>query len=122
MRCTLDYEDDKTFEEQSVNAWGVMQSLSEDPCYREDDIKDPRDRAYFCGYKAAIDESINSLRDILFDYFEDDNESDDYRESVYDESDSDEILKKFKEWCSANICMMLFSILDAQTEREEIDT
>lgn len=102
MRCVLDYEAGKTFAEQSVNAWGIMQSLTEEPCYREDDIKDPRDRSYFCGYKAAIDESIMSLSEIIFD-------------------DIDSI-EEFKDWCAANICMMLFSILDTQSECEVLDS
>lgn len=98
MRCDLDYDPEKMFSEQKVEAWGVMQSLTEEPCYREEDIKDPLNLLYFRGYKAAVDESIVALSEILFDDIGS--------------------IEEFKEWCAANICMLLFSILDEQSENE----
>lgn len=42
MRCALSFDEDKDLIDQKVAAWGEMQSLKEEPCYREEDIADGR--------------------------------------------------------------------------------
>ena len=36
MRCALSYDENKELMDQKVAAWGEMQSLEEDPVYKED--------------------------------------------------------------------------------------
>lgn len=36
MRCALSFDENKELMDQKVAAWGEMQSLEEDPVYKED--------------------------------------------------------------------------------------
>lgn len=67
MRCALSFDEDKDLIDQKVAAWGEMQSLKEEPCYREEDIADGRQRAGFAGYKAAVDDVCRDLDLLLED-------------------------------------------------------
>ena len=102
MRCALQYVSDKPLNEQSINAWGEMQSLKETPCYREEDIKDEKEQEYFKGYKMAVDDFCTILDNQVFD-------------EVITEEQSDEIQK----FLPGELAMLLFSILDNQASEEE---
>ena len=94
MRCALDFDENKPLFDQNVNAWGEMQSLSEEPSYREEDIKDDKDKEFFRGYKYACDEICNYLEDL----------------------DDNELSNDIQTCMAGNIAMQLFSILDNQEE------
>ncbi|MCQ2558846.1 MAG: hypothetical protein MJ135_06990, partial [Oscillospiraceae bacterium] len=85
---------EKEFLAQKVSAWGEMQSLEEEPAYKESDIKDEQERAFFCGYKYAVDELVSLIKDDTSEWTKED----------------------IKEIMIGNICMNLFSILDQQGE------
>ena len=61
MRCALSYDENKDLTDQKLSAWGEMQSLEEDPAYKEEDIKDEKEREYFFGYKMAVDDMCKNL-------------------------------------------------------------
>ena len=95
MRCALSYDDNKTFSSQKVSAWGEMQSLSEEPCYKEEDIESITDKEYLIGYKMAMDDISAMLYEI--------------------EDEERELLERA---ISGGIAMQLFSILDKQEEKK----
>ena len=99
MRCALSYDKETDFSQQKVNAWGEMQSLEEEPCYREDEIESETDRAFFHGFKCGIDEALHDI-DMLI---EDGELEEDKRED-------------FLELFAGELAMQLFSILDHQEE------
>lgn len=105
MRCALRYDPAEEFVNQTVSAWGEMQSLNEEPSYKETDLN-RGNRTFFRGYKMAMDEAVASLRNALFDYTDED-------------TDDSEILQGFIENVTADICMALFSLLDEQMEMED---
>lgn len=102
MRCALDYDENKLFTEQNVNAWGELQSVKEEPAYKEEDIKDRYDKGFFRGYKAALDQ-IRTELDLL----------------VEDGLSATEIFDEVQIYMDGDLCMLLFSILDEQLCREE---
>lgn len=97
MRCALSFNDNKTLVNQDVSAWGEMQALSEEPSYKEQDIKSNGDKDYLLGYKMAMDDVLASLEAI-----EDEEERDYLKRVVY-----------------GDVAMQLFSILDRQGENDE---
>lgn len=99
MRCALSFDENKDLTEQKLSAWGEMQSLEEDPGYKEEDIKDEKQKEYFFGYKMACDEFCKNL----------DN-------AVEDEMISDEASEHLQALMSGELAMQLFSILDYQEE------
>ncbi len=113
MRCELQYDKNESFINQSVNAWGELQSLKEEPAYREEDIKDEGDRQFFRGYKYAVDRMIRNVENIIDDQF-DDVYCDGIRKAM------DDLVEELKSDASGDICMLLFSILDNQ-ECEGVD-
>lgn len=99
MRCALCFDENKDLTEQKLSAWGEMQSLEEDPGYKEEDIKDEKQKEYFFGYKMACDEFCKNL----------DN-------AVEDEMISEEASEHLQALMSGELAMQLFSILDYQEE------
>lgn len=97
MRCALSFDENKELTEQKLSAWGEMQSLEEDPGYKEEDIKDEKQKEYFFGYKMACDEFCKNL----------DN-------AVEDEMISEEASEHLQALMSGELAMQLFSILDYQ--------
>lgn len=105
MRCALKYDDEKMFGEQVVEAWGEMQSLNEQPIYKESELN-KANALYFHGYKNAIDDAFNTLQFMIEEEFDEDTDRDDFLEAV-------------KASLAAEICMNLFSILDGQEEDKD---
>ena len=99
MRCALSYDENKELSEQSLSAWGEMQSLDEDPGYKEADIASEKERAYFKGFKAACDSVCHDL-DALVD----------------DEEISEEASGNIQALMAGELAMQLFSILDYQED------
>lgn len=104
MRCAIDFDENKPLVDQEIRAWGEMQSISEEPCYKESDIKKEKDREFFFGYKAALDDACNVLEQFV--EFGD-----------LDEATSEEI----QCYLSGELCMQLFSILDNEYCEEDDD-
>lgn len=102
MRCAIDFDENKPLMEQEVRTWGEMQSLEEEPGYKESDIKDVKDKMYFMGYKAALDDVCNVLDNFVVD-------------GELDEETSFDIQR----WLSGELCMNLFSILDNEYCEED---
>lgn len=102
MRCAIDFDETKPLMEQNIRAWGEMQSTEEEPAYKEEDITDQRDKNYLFGYKCAFDDVDNELKNL-----------------VLEEILTEEQLKEIETYMCGDLCMMLFSILDEQTCREE---
>lgn len=101
MRCAIDYDENKPLIEQEVKAWGEMQSLKEEPAYKESDIKSANAKAFFLGYKAALDDACSVL-----DNFVDFNEIE------------EETSERMQQWLAGDMCMQLFSILDDESCEE----
>lgn len=102
MRCALSFDEDKSLIDQKVAAWGVMQSLKEEPAYKEEDIKSREEAEFFRGYKFAIDEVCNNL------------------DTMVEEGDLAENTSEHLQACFAgSIVELLFSILDNELEDEE---
>lgn len=101
MRCALKCDKETLFKDQSLCAWGEMQSLKEEPEYREEDIKDKRDIAYFYGFKSGLDEARIDLENLL--------EDGEVSEEAYS------FLRRLFE---GELAMQLFIILDHQKEEE----
>lgn len=99
MRCAIDFDENKPLLDQKVRAWGEMQSLNDEPEYREEDIKDVRERNFFQGYKMALDDVCGILLNCVDDG-EIDEESSNYIQGLM----------------SGDLCELLFSILDNQEE------
>ena len=99
MRCALSYDENKDLIDQKLSAWGEMQSLEEDPVYKEEDIKDEKEREYFLGYKMACDEICKDIDNL-----------------VEDEMMSEEASDHLQALMAGSIAMQLFSILDNQEE------
>lgn len=101
MRCAIDFDENKMLIEQEVNAWGEMQSLDEEPAYKEKDIKSEKGRAFFFGYKAALDDACCMLDNFVeFGEIE------------------EETSERMQQWLAGNLCMQLFSILDDESCEE----
>lgn len=94
MRCALKYDDEIRFAEQKVEAWGELQSLAEEPSYKEAELSE-EDFAIFTAYKMAMDDAIDNFEA--------------YSETGYD-------VDVFKRMCAGSICELLFSLLDEQEE------
>lgn len=104
MRCAVEFDENKPLCDQEIKAWGEMQSLEEEPGYRESDIKDEREQEFFRGYKFAFDTVCTIL----------DNLTDEIHEELTQEQ-SEEIQR----WMNGELCEVLFSILDNQACDEE---
>ena len=101
MRCALSVDFSKgSLTEQSLAAWGELQSLNEDPSYKESDIKGEPEAAYFSGYKAACDEMLNDIENLL----EDGEITDNLSATLHD-------------YVCGSLAMQLFIILDHQEEQ-----
>lgn len=99
MRCALSFDEDKSLIEQKVSAWGEMQSLKEEPAYKEEDIKDKEDAEFFRGYKSAVDEACNLLDTM-----------------VEDEELTEDVSEHLQRCLAGSIVELLFSILDYEEE------
>lgn len=113
MRCALKFDEDKNLSEQMLSAWGEMQSLKEDPAYKEENIKDGKDRGFMEGYKAALDDVFNNLENNM-DAFMDIDESNTLgkiRKEIVEE-----VTAALSELAAGELAMQLFSILDNQEE------
>ena len=99
MRCAIDFDENKLLMEQNVRAWGEMQSLKEEPNYREEDIRDERAKNFFQGYKMALDDVCAVLGCCVED-------------GTISEEDSEEI----QGLMGGDLCELLFSILDNQED------
>lgn len=99
MRCALRYDDETDFKDQKLAAWGELQSLGEEPAYKEEDIVAQKDKDYFFGFKCGIDEAVHDLDALL--------EDDEISEDAYDS-----LIILF----TGELAMQLFSILDHQEE------
>lgn len=102
MRCAIDFDENKPLLEQEVKAWGELQSLKEEPCYKESEIKDKNDKQFFMGYKAAMDDVCNILENLVMD--------------GNLKKKKSEMIQMFM---SGELCMNLFSILDNQYCEED---
>lgn len=112
MRCALQFDPEHDFAFQKVNAWSTMQSMKDEPSYREDDINNKIDKAYFDGYKSACDDVI---RDVVA-WAENDATG-----RLTDENGDilPGVVEDIKDIISSSICEVLFSILDEQIEDSE---
>lgn len=99
MRCALNFDEDKPLAEQSISAWGELQSLNEEPSYKESDIKDENDKNWLHAYKCAFDDVCNILDNLKFEG-----------------SIKNKHLEAIEVRMSGELCMQLFSILDNQEE------
>lgn len=99
MRCALSFDENKELIDQKLSAWGEMQHLEEDPAYKEEDIKDEKEKEYFFGYKMACDEFCKDLDNL-----------------VEEEMISEEASDHLQALMAGSIAMQLFSILDNQEE------
>ena len=99
MRCAISYDKELDFSQQKVKAWGEMQSLTEEPSYKEEDIEKETDKAFFHGFKCGIDEAVHDL-DMLVE------------DGELDEETRDTLVTYFE----GEVVMNLFSILDRQEE------
>lgn len=93
MRCAIKYSYDKTFYEQTLEAWGEMQSIGEDPCYKENELN-AENKVIFNAYKVAMDDAITNY------------------ETLHE--DNEQEVEKFKDLCAGDVCLLLFSLLDEQ--------
>lgn len=66
MRCALSFDENKSFINQELCAWGEMQSTKEEPAYKESDIHKERDKGFYLGCKAMADE-VNVIIDGIDD-------------------------------------------------------
>lgn len=99
MRCAVDFDESKPLYDQEVRAWGELQILTEEPEYKESDIKSKSERDFFDGYKYAFDDVVNIL------------------ENLVDVEDiSEEVSEQIQDWMSGKLCEMLFSILDNEED------
>lgn len=99
MRCALSFDENKELINQKVAAWGEMQSLEEDPAYKEEDIKDEKEAAFFRGIKTAMDSVCHDLENL-----------------VEEEEISEEASDELQALMAGELAMQLFSILDNQEE------
>ena len=99
MRCALSYDKNKDLIDQKLSAWGEMQSLEEDPAYKEEDIKEEKERECLLGYKMACDEIWKDIDNL-----------------VEDEMMSEEASDHLQALMAGSIAMQLFSLLDNQEE------
>lgn len=97
MRCALKYDDELRFAEQKVSSWGELQSLAEEPSYKEAELSKGNAIA-FMAYKMAMDDAIDNYEAC---------------------SEADYDIDVFKRMCAGSICEMLFSILDEVEEGKD---
>jgi len=99
MRCALSFDENKDLIEQNLAAWGEMQSLKDEPAYKEEEITDNEDKAFFRGVKMAMDAVIVDLEN-----------------AVVDEIISKDANEHLQSLIAGELAMHLFSILDNQEE------
>lgn len=99
MRCAVDFDENIPLYDQEIKAWGELQSLTEEPGYRERDIKEVEDQEFFKGFKFAFDSVCNTLDNLAFD-------------GTIKTYQQEEI----ERFMSGALCEMLFSILDNQED------
>lgn len=99
MRCALSFDENKPLYEQEIAAWGEMQSLKDEPAYKESDIKDEQEKALFRGSKIMAEEVATTI------------------EGMQEDGDiSEEAVEHIEACIQGELAMMLFSILDNQEE------
>lgn len=101
MRCALKFDEKVSLSVQKLSAWGEMQSLDEDPEYREEDIEDEKMAEWFRGYKYAIDDVCTDLENAV-------------EEGII----TKEALEELESYFSGQVCTALFSILDEEVNNE----
>lgn len=99
MRCALSYDPEKTFFDQKLSAWGEMQSLNEEPGYKETDIKSDKEQIFFSGVKFAMD-FVNNLADNMEE----------------DGMISDDAADFIRQDICSELALNLFSILDNEED------
>jgi hypothetical protein len=97
MRCALSFDENTALYEQKVKAWGELQSLDDEPAYKEDDIVNEYDKAFFRGVKTAFDYVCNELDEMV--------ELGELAENTS---------HYIQSGMSGELCMHLFSIIDNQ--------
>lgn len=97
MRCAIDFDENKPLREQEIKAWGELQSLKEEPAYKESDIKNDKSKNFFLGVKYAFDEVRTALDNL----------------EEYEELNEDQN-KIIQAHMSGSLCEILFSILDEE--------
>lgn len=102
MRCALDFDENLPLAKQNLRAWSEMQSLDDEPAYKETDIKDSNSKSFMFGYKSAMDDVCK----VLDNFVEDGNLA---------RNTSAEI----QTWLSSELCMQLFTILDDEPDSDE---
>ena len=99
MRCALDFDENKPLYDQEIAAWGEMQSLKEKPAYKESDIKDKMQKAFFIGCKYMAESiacHVENMQEI--------GQLDEYQ------------VESIELNIQSELAMHLFSILDEQCE------
>ena len=102
MRCAITFDENKPLYNQKVKAWGEMQSLKEDPAYKEEYIKSDKNKNFFDGYKYAFDDMRNTLNFLV-----------DEQEITKEQSE------EIQTHLSGSLCEMLFSILDNEENTDD---
>lgn len=102
MRCAIDFDENKPLADQNVRAWGEMQSLEEEPEYKEEDIKGIPEKNFLHGYKCALDDVCNTLANF-----------------VEDGQLPEAVSNEMQLWFGGDLCMQLFSILDEEACEED---
>ena len=104
MRCAVDFKEGEPLYNQEIRAWGELQSLNEEPSYKESDIKSEAEKERFKGFKYAFDEVCTILADLVEDGRLDDDAS-----------------LEIQDWMSGSLCEVLFSILDNEECEDDED-
>ena len=115
MRCALYFDAEKCLCDQDVATWGQYQSLSEDPDYKETDIKDPVDRQAFYIAKHMVDE-ISMDFDNYLDGIETEDEYGPDVVAIHEKRVITEAFEDIMEGLTGEICMLLYHILDNQED------
>jgi hypothetical protein len=97
MRCALSFDENTALYEQKVKAWGELQSLDDEPAYKEEDIVDKEARVFFHGLKVAFETVANDLDDM-----------------VEDEEITEDASNKIQRGMCAELALHLFRIIDHQ--------
>lgn len=101
MRCAIKIDKNIALADQEVKAWGEMQSLEEEPVYKESDIEEEKDKKFFFGYKCSMDDTWAELDNLVFD-----------------EEITEEQASKVKERMKGSLCKVLFELLDSQVLKD----
>lgn len=99
MRCAIKFDKSKALADQEVKAWGELQSLKDEPEYKESDIKGADNKMFFFSYKCAMDDTWADLDSMVFD-----------------EVLTEEQANSIKSCMEANLYMILFDLLDGEDE------